>query len=202
MKLPNPYAICLSDSPGRTERLTAHLKERGIDWTYFEGINAPKWGLTTKNPYQMDAPHTDYVMPQRQVGLHLTHYFLWRVMEILGLDEMTILEDDAEFDVDWEVRYREARENLPNDWDFLMLGSGLTAAKPKRQIAGNVWEVFWPVTTHAYIVRKTALPLLFQTQQYSFAPIDLALLFRSWPRMKVYTVLPRLAKQDGTEIEP
>ena len=202
MKLPNVHCICLSDSTGRTERLRNHMDAVGIPWTYFEGIDAKRWGLITKNPYQIDNPRTDYVIPEKHVGLHLSHYMLWRVMEYTGMEEMTILEDDVEFAPDWESQYTAARQAVPDDWDFLMIGSGLTENKPRRHVAGNVWEIFWPQTTHAYIIRKKALKLTLETQRYSYAPIDLALLFRTWPRLNVYTVQPRIAVQNGTEIRP
>jgi len=202
MKLPNVHAICLSDSKARLDRLTSHMAAVGIPWTYFEGIDAKRWGLTTKRPYELDTPGSGYIMEQRQVGLHLSHYFLWRLMEYTGMEEMTIVEDDVEFSKDWESQYTSARQSVPDDWDFLMLGSGLTSEKYRRHVAGNVWEILWPMTTHAYIIRKKALKLTLETQRYSYAPIDLALYFRTWPRLNVYTVQPRIAVQNGTEIQP
>lgn len=203
MSLPNVHAICLADSPGRTERLSNHLKLVGIQWTYFEGIDAQRWGLSTVNRYPLDGGDWQaQEVPQKHVGLHLSHYMLWRVMEYTGMEEMTILEDDVIFSQDWESQYKAARQAVPDDWDFLMIGSGLTENKPRRHVAGNVWEIFWPMTTHAYIIRKKALKLTLETQRYSYAPIDLALLFRTWPRLNVYTVQPRIAVQNGTEIRP
>lgn len=203
MKLPNVHAICLSDSPGRTERLSNHLDSVGIQWTHFEGIDAKRWGLSTLNRYILDGEDGAVLeVPQKHVGLHLSHYFLWRLMEYTGMEEMTILEDDVEISKDWESQYDLARQSVPDDWDFLMLGSGLTSEKYRRHVAGNVWEILWPMTTHAYIIRKKALKLTLDTQRYSYAPIDLALYFRTWPRLNVYTVQPRIAVQNGTEIQP
>lgn len=201
MSLPNVRVICLEDSPGREERLTEHLKEVGVQWTRFEGIDASRWGLTTTNTYEIDNPGSGYVVKQKHVGLHLSHYILWQIQRELGLEEMTVLEDDVLFTDDWKDGYKEARENLPDDWDFLMIGSAHCQYRHKKQIAGNVWNVMWPITTHAYIVRLKAIQTLLKTQRCAGSPIDLSLIFRSFPLLKVYTILPRLASQHNTPLD-
>lgn len=202
MNLPNVRAICLQESPGREERLREHLSDAGIEWKRFEGISAARWGITTTETYELDNPRSGYIQERKHVGLNLSHYTLWTIQKELGLEEMTILEDDCIFDVDWRPRYTEARKHLPDDWHILLIGSGHSKHKPKTQISGDIWEVFWPVTTHAYIVRNTALDILLETQRQSGSPIDLSLIYRSYPLLNVYTILPRLAYQYQTPIDP
>ena len=201
MKLPNVRAITLGDTPARTARLTTHLKERGIEWTPFGGINAIRWGLHTLNTYEFDNPGSGYMTAQKHVGLGLSHYNLWTLQQELGHQEMTILEDDAIFCEDWEARYTEGREHLPEDWDILMIGSAHCQYRAKEQISGPIWAVYWPITTHAYIVNVKAIPTLLRTQQHSGAPIDLSLTLRTFPLMNVYTLLPRIAEQHLTPLE-
>jgi len=201
VKLPRTRAIVLRDTPGRTERLTEHLRDRGIDWEPFEGVNAQRWGLTTVNTYEMDNPGEGHIIPQKHVGLCLSHYMLWVAQKELGLSEMTILEDDAIFCEDWESRYTEAREHLPSDWDVLMIGSAHCQFRAKEQVSGPIWSVWWPITTHAYIVNYKALDTLLRTQQHSGAPIDISLCNRSFPLLQIYTLLPRIAEQHLTPLE-
>jgi len=201
MKLPNVRAITLRDTPDRTARLTSHLLDRGIDWKPFEGINAVRWGLHTLNTYEMDSPGSGYLTAQKHVGLGLGHYMLWTIQQELGHQEMTILEDDAVFCENWEVQYTEARKHLPGDWDIFMIGSAHCQYRAKEQISGPVWAVYWPITTHAYIVNARALPTLLRTQQHSGAPIDLSLALRTFPLMNVYTLIPRIADQHNTPLD-
>ena len=202
VNLPNVRAITLAGTPGRTERLTEHLRDRGIEWKAFNGVDAAKWGLTTSNTYEIDHPGSNYIIPQKHVGLHLSHYILWTIQHETCTQEMTILEDDAMFTEDWKTQYAAARDSLPEDWDILLIGSAHSDYRPKRHIKGTIWEVLWPITTHAYIVNFKALPVLLKTQQHSGSPIDLSLNFRTYPLLNVYTPLPRLAEQHNTPLEP
>lgn len=201
MKLPRTRAIVLRDTPGRTERLTEHLRDRGIEWEPFEGVNARRWGLATLNTYELDNPGEGHIQPQKHVGLCLSHYMLWVVQKELGLSEQLILEDDAIFCQDWEARYTEAREHLPSDWDILMIGSAHCQFRAKEHVSGPIWSVWWPITTHAYIINYKALDTLLRTQQHSGAPIDIALCNRSFPLLNVYTLLPRIAEQHLTPLK-
>lgn len=201
MKLPMTRALVLRDTPGRTERLAEHLRDRGIEWLPFESVNAKRWGLTTVNTYEMDNPGEGHIIPQKHVGLCIGHYMLWVVQKELRLSEQLILEDDAIFCQDWEDRYTEGRKHLPDDWNILMIGSAHCKYRAKEHVSGPIWNVMWPITTHAYIVNYNALDVLLRTQQHSGAPIDISLCNRSFPLLNVYTLLPRIAEQHLTPLE-
>jgi len=197
--LQNVHAIVLAETPERTKRLSDHLSSIGISWTPFEGVRAIDWGLTTlfkKNPINLRSGDT---ISQKYVGMHLSHYFLWRRFNDSTEPVMTILEDDAAFNTDWSIEYKTAMDSVPDDWQILLLGSGNTSDKQKTQISGNVWNVDQPQCTHAYMVKRNALPVLLLTQKLVWAEIDVSLIYRSYPHLKVYTVLPRIAYQHGQE---
>lgn len=199
VSIPNVHAITLASTPARTERLSRHLYDRGIPWTPFEGIDAAEWGLCTKWRYNPSNLHVGQEVPQKHVGLHLSHYWLWRKFADSSEPVMTVLEDDAAFHDEWESEYRIAMESVPDDWDMLLLGSGHTSDKHRVKVAGNVWKVDGPACTHAYMIKRSALPVLLLTQKLSWAPIDASLVYRSYPHLKIYVVLPRIAYQHGQE---
>ena len=196
--LQNVHAIVLAETTARTKRLSDHLSEIGVKWTPFEGVNGELWGLTTVNKYDMGSPD-GIIMPQKHVGLHLSHYFLWRRFEDSGEQVMTVLEDDAAFHNRWKEEYKIAMDSVPSDWNVILLGSGFTSNKHKIKVKGNVWIVDSPQCTHAYMINRAALQILLLTQKKSWAPIDSSLMCLSYPWMKVYTVLPRIAYQHGQE---
>jgi len=193
----NVRAIILKSTPDRTQRLSAHLAENRIQWRPFFGFDAERWGLTTVHKYTLDDnPRT---VEPKHVGLHLSHYTLWQELYWSQEESMTILEDDAQFLPGWEAQYDSAIHNLPPEWDMLFIGSGNTSGKPSMQWQGNVYDVRHPQTTHADLVRKSALQTLLATQQRAWAPIDISLEQLSFRRLRVYTVLPRIAIQFGQE---
>lgn len=162
MILKNVHAITLRESPERTDKLGSHLREEGIPWTSFHGINAPKWGIATTNTFEYDNPGTGYKIGSKTVGIHLSHYMLWRHLHglihyVRLFDEdpwFTILEDDCHFREGWKLRVSEAIKHLPKDWDVFFLGSCDCAGKPTRHIGGEVYEVKYPFCLHAYMVRE------------------------------------------------
>jgi GR25 family glycosyltransferase involved in LPS biosynthesis len=201
--LPNLHVITLAETPDKTRAIGTHLSEQGEGWTKVRGVNACKMGLHTLNPYVMDGPDIEpRIVEQKHVGLHLSHYFCWSLMQHQGHDEMTIMEDDCRLLAGWRDQYQHARRCLPNDWDILLLGSAHASHRNKQRVDGPVYSCWYPLTTHCYIVNRKALPILIETQEMIFAPIDLALTYRSYPKLTVYTVLPRLAEQDGMPLIP
>lgn len=202
MGLPNVHAIVLKETDERSWALAEHLDQEGIEWTPFRGVNAESWGLTTLNKYDKDG--TNVTIPQKHVGLHLSHYWLWRQCmtsedyERYGDEsQFTIIEDDCRFVADWRENLALASRHVPADWDMVLLGSCCTEDKPTVHLGGNVFSVKYPLCTHAYIVRGKALPLLADTQEKSWASIDLALYWSTYPKLNVYTILPRIAEQEG-----
>ena len=186
-----------SDRIDATE--TALLARSVFDWERFYGINAVKMGLTTVNPYEVDAPGSGYIMSQKHTGMHLSHFLMWRHFWHDHDDkQFTVVEDDVRFTDTWD--HPDNWNGIPDDWDMVMLGSCCTEGRPKTHIAGKVYRVEYPLCTHAYMVRRKALPILLETQDKSWAPIDLALYFNSYPKLNVYTILPRIAYQEGMDL--
>lgn len=187
----------------RSVALSEHLAIHDIEWIPFRGINAAKWGLTTLNPYD----ESGKIVEQKHVGLHLSHYILWQMFHKSEEHyqhgdncEWTVIEDDCRFTDDWAENYDLARNHLPEDWDMLMLGSCCTEGRPTVHIGGNVYEVKYPLCTHAYVVRGKALSTLITTQEKAWTNIDISLFTLTYPELNVYTILPRIAYQDGMEL--
>lgn len=195
-------AVCITlpETPTRRDECWEHLTKRGVNPLYLRGICGKTFGLLTTHCYEIDHPGSGYRTSSKHVGLHLSHYLAWTVCQYDGRDSFLILEDDAEFPCDWRQQFSAALKDAPPDWDMLFVGSGNCADKPKEQIANTVWKVTWPQCTHAYLVRSRALNVLLETQRHVWAPIDLSLIFRSFPKLNVYTVLPRIVTQRHQDI--
>lgn len=203
IELPNVHCITLGSTCNKTRILKDHLDINGIKHPKFiRGIDAHRWGLVTQNKYLMDSKNEPTTINPKHVGLHLSHYIAWTIQAQAGYKEMTILEDDCRFASRWRDAYSLARKCLPDDWDILLIGSAHTDHRNKINVSGNVWECWWPLTTHAYIVRIKAVQTLLETQEYAWAPIDISLTHRTYPLLRVYTVLPRLCYQEWTHLDP
>jgi GR25 family glycosyltransferase involved in LPS biosynthesis len=195
------YVITLRESPDRESACRKHLGDVGFDGVeYFYGVNAAKWGLHTTHPYEIDHPGTGYITPPKHVGLHLSHWILWQLALRSDEDITSIMEDDVAMAGDWQPRLSTILTAAPDDWDIILLGHCNALNKPTTHVRGQLFDVRYPQCTHWYIARKKAIPFLLESQEKAWAPIDLALIFNSYPHLKVLTAIPRLAAQSTIDL--
>jgi GR25 family glycosyltransferase involved in LPS biosynthesis len=187
----------------RTKKCQEHFRERGVvsDFLHY-GFNAQQFGIQTEFPYELDAPGSGFRMGYKGTGTWLSHYMVWNIMEMLPDKHVFILEDDAKFPDNWLPKFNRAFQDVPPDFDMLYVGSCCCKDKPTTHIKGDIYLVQWPMCLHAYIVAKKAVPMLLSTQRKIYAPIDISLALHTLPKLKTYCVLPRLAEQWDTVIEP
>jgi GR25 family glycosyltransferase involved in LPS biosynthesis len=187
-------------------RTKQHFAERGVDAQLFRGINAPKIGVHTVHPYLVDGPpppgEAPFNVGPRVVGCWLSHRALWAALLLLPDKHVLVLEDDAIFPEDWRKRFDRALADVPSDFDVLYIGSCCAMDKTKTLLKGEVWDVRYPFCTHGYVVAKKALQVLIETQDAAtcYAPIDVSMAMHSFPKLKVFTVLPRILEQYETGI--
>lgn len=181
-----------------------HFLDRGVDARFFYGLHAPNLGIDTTLPYEVDAPGSGFRMGPKPTGCWLSHRALWAACLLTDEEEFLILEDDAKFPENWKQRFDAARSDLPSDWDVLFVGSCCTVGGPSQHVKGEVHEVRWPMCLQAYMVRRRALETMIRTQDEArcYGPIDITLRFHTWPKLRVYTVLPRIVEQFNTDIPP
>jgi len=189
------------ERPQRTRKALEHLRDMGVDDVrIIQGLDADVSGLVTKHPYEVDNPGSGFNMGGKPVGIFLAHYMAWTVIKAMNLPMALIMEDDVKFQDDWKDRMRYGLEDAPKDWDVIFFGSCDTGGHRSRFIEGNIHEVWYPQCLHCYAVRDKAIGYMIATQRKIYGPMDCTLIFHTWPALKVYTLLPRLADQFDTVI--
>jgi len=191
--LPPIFCITCWQTPQRSKLAAEHFRERGLDIQFFPGIHGKSFGLRTAL-----ITKTGHRIAAGEVGCFLSHYMLWQTLAYLPHDEILILEDDAWFEPDFRSRFREAYADLPNDWQFVYVGSTLIDGKPVERISNRVGLMRYPCGTHAYLVKRSSLSFLLQTNHQARYPIDMQLMENSLPAMRCYTFTPSLVKQRGS----
>lgn len=196
--------FCLSlplERPARTQAAKRHFEEVGLDGVNFiSALSADVSGLVTRHPYEVDRKGSGFNMGSKPVGIWLAHFITWQVCNFLDDDKFLIMEDDVKFLPGAMPRIAKALADVPADFDVLFLGSCDAANKPRRKIAGDVYEIKYPQCLHCYVVRKKAIGFMLATQRKVYGPMDCTLIFHTWPSLLVYTVFPRIAEQFNTEI--
>jgi hypothetical protein len=197
------FCLGLPETPAVVDRAKAHFSERGLDnveWIW--GINAVLCGLDTSNPYEVDHPGSGFRIGQKLTGVGLGWYLAWSVCNALPDSHFLLFEQDVKLEPDFIPRFNQAMADVPPDFDWLFVGSCCTVNHPTEHIKGQVYEVKYPQCNHAQVVAKKCLPYVLATQRKLYGPVDCQLLRDTFPALKVYTVLPRLADQFDTYIPP
>ena len=193
--------ICLPEYPEKIEKAEVHFTEHGLaDVEFFWGINAPVAGLATWHPYEIDHPGSGFRMGAKPTGCWLSHYMLWNAMTRMTDDAYLVLEDDAQLHEGFIEAFAQAMRDVPSDWQILHLGHCCMLGRPARHVAGAVYEAKDQMCTHAYVLRRTAVPFLLKTLRKCWAPIDIQLAREVFPYLRTYAVIPRIVSQFNTII--
>jgi GR25 family glycosyltransferase involved in LPS biosynthesis len=160
-------------------------------------------GLDTKLSYLDDHPNwrpedgPTYRISQSVLGCSMSHYTIWRIMEYLDDDYFFVVEDDVELCDGFKEKLMATIENLPSDWQFVFVGHCCLDSKMLMVREGVAHTPVPPMCTHAYLVRKTAVKHLIETNELMYAPIDIQLKKRTLPTISHYSLVPPLAIQNG-----
>lgn len=199
--IPRTFCITMADST-RWQQTQEHFTAAGLTYEPFAAFDGPRSGLRTDWVYEIDHPKSGYKIGSKIIGIALSHISFWRAAAHFPEDYWMVLEDDAELLPGWQEAIATAITTAPTDWDMIYPGSCNCFDKPKEAVAPNLYRVRWPQCTHCYIVRRKALPTLLATNLRIWAPIDIALVMDSFPKLNIYTILPRVVAQRGTDIYP
>lgn len=198
--IPRAFVLTVKPSWNRWIDTELHLKSIGISADPFIGLDQKLFQVVPVMTFDVNVKGEKAGI--KHVCSQMTHYLMWKVLSYLDGDSFLVLEDDAIFVEDWKQKYLDAISVLPEDWDVLFIGSCCTIGRDTKHIGKNLFEVKYPMCAHAIMYRKKALPILLECHQKVWAPLDIAMFFESLPRLKVYTILPRIVTQRDTVIPP
>lgn len=202
MAIPKTFCISLKNYPDRKLYAENHFQKHGVCVDFFEGIDAKKFGLSTKIPYTDDYPNQNkdcdnpQFISQGHVGCILSHYMLWRVMEYLSFSEYLVLEDDVVLCENFKEKLLDIKSRLPENWQYCFVGYCYLKKNNYKYVSDGIIQVERPpLCTHAYMVKKSALPVLIETNSIAWSHIDIQIQKRSLEHLHYYVLYPPLAKQ-------
>jgi len=198
MNLPKIFCLTLKDTPKRREYAENHFKQHDLDVEFFEGINGSKFGLKTKIPYNDDDPNgPDYFIKEGRIGCLLSHFMLWKTIWHNNYDEILILEDDVVLCENFKEKLIELKNKLPDDWQYVFVGN-CCLVPPEYQTSvrdGIIIPSHPPMCTHAYMIKKSSIPVLIETNSQAWSAVDIQIQKRTLKILKYYVCEPPLAKQ-------
>jgi hypothetical protein len=198
------FCLTLYETPDRLEKCKKHFAECGIDAEFVYGINAKTAGLKTINPYEVDAPNSGFNIGEHGVGIWCGFLIMYSILAHLPDEHFFVLEHDAEFEPNWKERFDKAMQDVPQDFDFLFIGSCCCKSFAfKQHIKGEVYRVKYPMCNHATVIAKKCLPYVIETlMKKCWAPLDIQLAREVFPQLKVYAIMPTAVHQFDTVLQP
>jgi GR25 family glycosyltransferase involved in LPS biosynthesis len=205
MKFPTTFCVSLKSATERRQKVSNHLRDHGIEFHLFDAIHASKMGLKTKLAYLDDKPNWQpedgppYRISQPILGCSLSHYIIWRIAQYLPDDYFLIVEDDVQLCDGFKEKLMTTIQRLPEDWQFVFVGHCCLRNDYTVVRENIVYSSFAPLCTHAYLVKKSALAHIIETNERMYAPIDIQLQKRSLTTLAHYSLVPPLATQNGDQ---
>lgn len=199
-KTPRTFVLTVKRTMDKYEATRKHLEERGIKCEPFFGADSQVLKLKAVDQFNIDRLG-DFIGP-KHITAQFSHLMMWNAMLYCPEDSFFALEYDARFTEDWKSRYDSAIKHLPDDWDIVFIGSCCAEGRIHSHLGDGLYDVRFPLCGHALQLRKKALPILIETHTKFNMPLDIAMMYQSLPKLRVFTVLPRLVSQENTFIPP
>lgn len=138
------YKICinLDRRPDRWKKVEAGFARHGITSV----VRHP-----AADGLKMDIPSTWPYTPGAY-GCLQSHLAVLRAARKKGTPNILIFEDDCVFDQEFKQKFADYIEQVPSDWDMLLLGGG-HHEKPVK-ISDHIVKVKGTYLTHAYVLNQ------------------------------------------------
>ena len=198
MNIPKTFYITLRETPKREVHVVQQLESQGLKAEKFYGVNGIKLGLKPSNPDYIDSPHYEYYLTRGGVGCCLSHLSLWNMLLHYPDEEFFILEDDVIFCPDFKKKFEERYNSLP-PWDLVYVGWVPYGQDDSgTDLGGGIFSNKINSGTHAYLVKKSILPILIEQCQPIITNIDIAIRIKALPMLKWFAFNPSLVSQLST----
>jgi len=206
MNLPPVFCLYCREIPRR--RVTElHLKNMGINATFFEGLHGKTANIRAAEPTAYKDNGDPWFISQGHLALDIGHWAMWTHILHSGLEEAIVLEDDAYISVDFHQHYRKARQDLPDDWEICYLGwLHKNHDRQMTNVKGRIHTILGcPFGTHAMLIRRAGVEKLLKNIRTFNQHIDILLARDALPHIKTYFVYPSIISQrsqNGKLIKP
>ncbi len=187
------YLIYLPNYQHRWEPTLQNLTENGVNPILFHGIDAISWELKTGLSEKKFSKN----FTSGRIGCFLSHFMLWNhLYHKDDWETVMILEDDVRIDSSFNEKLGVLFEQLPQNWDFLYLGSFWGDVKREKQYSSNL-IIGKPYCTHAYMFKKRILSLLMEKCYNIEFYLDIQIQKKVLPYVNYFVADPPIVDQES-----
>jgi len=148
---PHIFYINLEHRTDRRQQMEAQLDKLGIKATRRIAVKGNPWGFTKG-------------LKPAEIGCIVSHLQIIELAQLMKLDSVLILEDDALINPGIDFYFSERYKLVPNNWQQLYLGSNHNEISWTRKrdhlINKFVMKCNWSLTTSAYALKSSAYSVI------------------------------------------
>lgn len=147
------FVISLKDSGDRRSHIRAHLKQKRLDYEFFDAIDGHKLLPEDSKKLSVDraVQEVGRGLTPGEIGCALSHIALYEKLLEGDESEFLILEDDAEL-TDAAIQILARRDKFPIDWDMI----NLHCLAPHSRFGEPIWDTYRMATFRVFPGRTTA----------------------------------------------
>jgi GR25 family glycosyltransferase involved in LPS biosynthesis len=176
------YCINLGRNPERRASAQVEFEREGLNVTFFRATDG-----------KAEAPE-DLMITKSEWGCADSHIRVWRDVVENGHEMAMVFEDDISLVPDFNLKLREIMAELPDDWDYVNLGTTDGCHINFRRFSDHLMTG-QALNTHAYLIsRKCAKKWSDFEPKYLKSQIDVFIM--NYPSYNLHVEKP-MALQNG-----
>ena len=171
----NIYVISLIERKDRMKLFLQQSREQNIDYKLIEAID----GRELDTDLWIEK-YGNRGLKKGEVGCYMSHYEIYETEYDLGINDFMIFEDDCKVVDKFWNKVEEVKNNTPDDWDIILLGTTEIYKKKYLKNCKILFENDFVLKVQGdifglqcYIVRNKAVATLIETKYPINCPIDI-----------------------------
>ena len=171
----NIYVISLIERKDRMKLFLQQSTEQNIDYKLIEAID----GRELDTDLWIEK-YGNRGLKKGEVGCYMSHYEIYETEYDLGINDFMIFEDDCKVVDKFWNKVEEVKNNTPDDWDIILLGTTEIYKKKYLKNCKILFENDFVLKVQGdifglqcYIVRNKAVATLIETKYPINCPIDI-----------------------------
>jgi len=203
------YIVSLKNSTTRRTKIKDSLQKLNLEFEFFDAFDSKNIDInymkkTKKIAYtgnkfyctkKCSCSGFGHNLRSTSIANQLSHEKIWKIA-YESKKNILILEDDVQLCKNFKEKLLDIKSKLPEDWQYCFIGHCCLNKENFMHVDDGIIQTEHPpLCTHAYMIKKSALSVLIETNSIAWSHIDIQIQKRSLPHLNYYVLDPPLAEQ-------
>jgi len=189
--------INLAERPDKREKMQKKFDELGIEVEWFTAV---KYGFSNIIAESNSSNKKFNIGQPNEVGCAISHYTVIKKSLLDGANKIFVFEDDIKFHNNFNEKLNNYWNDLPNNWDMILLYSFMYNLLPQNKRISKKWLTsFNSWSLLAYGMNKDVMTEYINRQDLFFTISDaVTYKMQEQSHFNIYSAIPTLCIPDVT----